>query len=282
MTYSLGALKDPEDKRDYLIKDYIKIIELPVRLDFSDSMLAVRDQGAEGSCVSFSACAIKEYEEIDECQLSTRNLYEKIKQPGGGAYPRDAMKVLTEYGVPPESCQPYIANNITPACPDVDKLSLPNRIRGYARLTTLDEMKQCLLQNGCFMIAVAVTRNWFSVGGDGLIFEGGDIVGYHAIAFVGYDDELQRIKFKNSWGVGWGDNGYGYLGYSHLMTILTDSWSSIDIPENQEEGNPPEPMPIPPEPQPEPEKNFLEKHWVLVIVIIMMVLAIAIRVLDGG
>lgn len=61
--YGLGALKDPEDKRDYLIKDYIAKLKLPTKLDFSGDMLPVRNQGGEGTCTAFGTCAVKESEE---------------------------------------------------------------------------------------------------------------------------------------------------------------------------------------------------------------------------
>lgn len=259
----LGALKDPFDERDYLIKDYlIKDMALPNKIDLSDQMLPMRDQGAEGSCVSFAACAVKESEEINEGYLSTRNLYEKIRQPSGGAFPRDALKVLTDYGVPPETCQAYVANSITPTCHNADELAKPNKIKGYARLNTIDEMKQSLYQNGAFLIACSVTKNWFNVGTDGLIFEGGDIVGYHAVALVGYDDELQLIRFKNSWGDKWGDGGYGYLSYSHMSSILTDAWSAVDIPDNEEEKG------GAPNPQPQPQGSLIEQllDWIRSII----------------
>ena len=278
MKYSLGALKDKEDKRDYLIKDYLAKIELPAKLDYSDSMVPVRDQGGEGSCTAFAGCAVKESQEINEGYLSTRYLYERVKQPGGGAYPRDIMTVLLKTGVCPESCQPYIANSITPVCPDADELAKPNKIQGYAKLSTLDEMKQSLFQNGCFLVAVAVTQNWFNVGTDGLIFEGGDVIGYHAIAFVGYDNGLQRIKFKNSWSESWGDKGYGYLGYDHFMHILSDAWSAIDILEEQEEGNPPEPEPTPTPPEP----GFMDKHWIPVLIITIIIIVATLKFISRG
>jgi C1A family cysteine protease len=284
----LGALKDPVDKRDFLIKDYLaKDVILPNSLDISKRMLPVRDQGAEGSCTAFSGCAIKEGQEENEGHLSTRYLYEKVKQPSGGAFPRDIMNILLTIGVPPESCQPYTPNVVTPACPNADELAKPNKIQGYARLNTLDEMKLYLYQYGSFMIATSVTKNWFNVGADGIIMEGGDIVGYHAIAFVGYDDENQLIKFKNSWSAGWGDKGYGYLSYSHFMRILSDAWGCVDIPEDQEEGNPPkpEPAPVPPEPQPEPEPvepSFMDKYWIPLIIIVMMIITVVLRLLAGG
>jgi C1A family cysteine protease len=249
--YGLGALKDPEDKRDYLIKDYIAKLKLPTKLDFSGDMLPVRNQGGEGTCTAFGTCAVKESEE-KEGYLSPRFLYDRIKQEGGGAYPRDAMKVLLDIGVCPESCQPYQENVNTPACPESLQLAEPNKIKGYARLNTIDEMKQCLYQNGCFTISVAVTDSWFNTP-DGYIMGGGNIIGYHCVALVGYDDEMECIKFKNSWGEGWGDKGYGYIGYGTLKNILVDAWSFIDVPEDEETGTEPKP-----EPEPE-KKGFLEK-----------------------
>lgn len=256
MAYSLGALVDPIDTRDYKIANYMAPIAIPRKLDLTDLMLSVRDQGQEGACVAFASAAVKESEEQDGTHLSPRFLYERIKQPGGGSYPRDAMKVLLDTGIPPETCQPYMDNKPTAPCIQVMEFAKRNKIRGYARLNTLDEMKQCLYQNGAFIIAMAITKDWFNVESDGVLKDGGARIGYHAITFVGYDDELQRVKIKNSWGQFWGDGGYGYIGYNMLMNNITDAWSSIDIPEKEEEGYvepKPEPQPEPmPEPQPEP------------------------------
>lgn len=238
MKYTTGALKDPIDKRDYLIKDYISKVELPKKLDLSGNMLPIRNQEGEGACVAFATTAVKESEENKEGYLSPRFLYERIKQESGGAYPRDAMKVVLDIGICPEDCQPYVANIVTPACADSLKLAEPNKIKGYARLNTIEEMKQCLYQNGCFMISVAVTDSWLSTS-DGYIMGGGNIIGYHAIALVGYDDKMECIKFKNSWGSNWGDKGYGYIGYGTLKNILCDAWSFIDVPEQEETGSEP-------------------------------------------
>lgn len=44
--------------------------------------------------------------------------------------------------------------------------------------------------------------------------EGGE--GWHAIAICGYDDSTRRLLFKNSWGEGWGDGGYGTIPYDYV------------------------------------------------------------------
>ena len=35
----------------------------------------------------------------------------------------------------------------------------------------------------------------------------------HCIVIVGYDDTKQAWLVRNSWGTGWGTNGYGWFGY---------------------------------------------------------------------
>ena len=62
----------------------------------------------------------------------------------------------------------------------------------------------------------------------------------HAIVAVGYDDnkKIKNLKcdkettgallIRNSWGTGWGDNGYGWLPYDYVRSKLAiDFWSLI-------------------------------------------------------
>jgi hypothetical protein len=43
----------------------------------------------------------------------------------------------------------------------------------------------------------------------------GDCAG-HAITITGYNDAAQMYEFKNSWGTGWGNGGYGWMTYDYL------------------------------------------------------------------
>ena len=252
MKYTTGALKDKKDSRDYLIKTYLKEISLPESLDLSGTLQRVRNQGDEGSCVSFAACSMKESQEVDEGLLSTRFLYEKIKQPEGGSYPRDACVILLNEGVCSEDCQKYIPNVVTPICNNASELSKQNKIKLYARLLTIDDMKQCLYQYGCFIISFEVYEGWINPT-DGIVTTDGKLLGGHALCCCGFDDTKQLLKFKNSWGTGWGQKGYGYISYSNAMNSLYDAWKSIDIPEDEEK-------PLPPEP-PKPKKSWLKRLW---------------------
>ena len=59
--------------------------------------------------------------------------------------------------------------------------------------------------------------------------------GGHAICVVGYDDDTQLFKFKNSWSNSWGDNGYGYLPYEFMGMVdnhnqlICEAWSATDL-----------------------------------------------------
>ena len=45
---------------------------------------------------------------------------------------------------------------------------------------------------------------------------GVEIDGGHAICLCGYDDSLGAFRFKNSWGTGWGDQGYAWISYDYI------------------------------------------------------------------
>jgi hypothetical protein len=38
----------------------------------------------------------------------------------------------------------------------------------------------------------------------------------HAVCLCGYDDERQAFRFKNSWGINWGDHGYAWITYDYV------------------------------------------------------------------
>ena len=48
--------------------------------------------------------------------------------------------------------------------------------------------------------------------------------GYHAIAIVGYTEN--GFIIRNSWGTGFGDNGYTLIDYSDFSKLL-EAWSVV-------------------------------------------------------
>ncbi|MES2647042.1 MAG: LamG-like jellyroll fold domain-containing protein [Bacteroidota bacterium] len=48
----------------------------------------------------------------------------------------------------------------------------------------------------------------------------GTFLGQHAMVLCGYDDELKSFKFMNSWGPGWGNNGFIWITYEVFKQII--------------------------------------------------------------
>ncbi len=247
MNKALGCLKDPKDLRDIPMGLVLPPIPLPAEIDYTENMTPVRNQGNEGTCVAFaSVVGVKEYQDTKEYKnligLSPRYVYSLCKKYDGspdeeGTYPRVAMKMLLKYGTPPESYWPYRPHQTDRPKPNADKAAIRYRVKAYARIKTVMEMKRSLVINGPYLAGVDVYESWFvkKTEKTGLIpmpkrsdqYQGG-----HAICIVGYDDAKKLFKFKNSWGDDWGDNGYGYLTYDYMKQYCLDAWSATDLIEN--------------------------------------------------
>jgi C1A family cysteine protease len=247
MLYSLGCLKDKLDLRDIPMGLVLPPVRVPKRVDYTSAMTPVRNQGDEGTCVAFaSVVGVKEYEDSEEykkvIELSPRYLYSLCKKNDGipdeeGTYPRVAMKMLLNYGVSLETYWPYKPHQKDRPKTGADKNAKIYRVKAYARLSGVDEMKRSLMINGPFLAGVEVFASWFtqSASKTGIIpipKKNDELQGGHAICIMGYDEAKKTFKFKNSWSAGWGDKGYGYLKYEYLEKYCSDAWSATDLIEN--------------------------------------------------
>lgn len=51
------------------------------------------------------------------------------------------------------------------------------------------------------------------------------VLGGHAVLAVGYNQKDKRFLVRNSWGTGWGKNGYFTMPYEYLKTLAADFWT---------------------------------------------------------
>ncbi|HRZ15308.1 MAG TPA: C1 family peptidase [Candidatus Omnitrophota bacterium] len=245
--YALGCRKDVKDLRDIPMGLVLPAIRVPDKVDYTALMTPVRDQGSEGTCVAFaSVVGVKEYADKKEykrlVELSPRYVYSLCKQLDGipeeeGTYPRVAMKVLLKNGVCPESYWPYRPHQADDHKRGAHERARTYRIKAYARIRGLAEMKRSLLVNGPFLAGVQVFDNWFTkrverTGRISMPAAAAEPVGGHAICIVGYDERRKLFTFKNSWSRAWADRGYGYLPYAYMQKYCMDAWSATDLIEN--------------------------------------------------
>jgi C1A family cysteine protease len=241
MRFKLGCLKDKKDNRDYLMRAYLPVIKLPAKIDYTKKMSPVRDQGDEGTCVGFATTAgMKEYQEkIDYeklIELSPRFLYSECKKIDGmpdeeGTSIRIAVKVLQKKGVCREKYWKYKPHQKDKPKKGAYDDAIRFRVKTYARILDLNELRMTLATKGPCVIGVYVFSSMLETK-DGKIKMPGrreKTLGGHAICPVGYDDKKGFIKFKNSWSTSWGDKGYGYLPYEYIEKYMMDAWSTVDI-----------------------------------------------------
>jgi len=241
MKLKFGCIKDKFDGRDFLMRAYLPAVKIPDRLDYTEKMSPVRDQGDEGTCVAFaSVVGMKEYQEkLDynrSVELSSRFLYQECKKIDGmpdteGTSVRIAVKVLKKAGVCRENLCPYVPHQkpkITGrAVGDAKRF----RVISYARILNLDDMRLSLAAKGPCVVGVVVFEGMMTAK-TGLVpmpKKGERSLGGHAICPVGYDDRKKLIKFKNSWSEKWGLAGYGFLHYAYIEKYLMDAWSTVDV-----------------------------------------------------
>ena len=56
---------------------------------------------------------------------------------------------------------------------------------------------------------------------------GETVLGGHCVVAVGYDDSQRHFIIRNSWGTGWGQQGYCFMPYEYLMSphLANDFWT---------------------------------------------------------
>ena len=226
-------------------------------MDNSRYCTSVKDQGQLGSCTAFASVALMEYNR-KKLENSSENSSEKFTyyvtrvdmlkydaNEDTGAYLKDAIASLVQYGTCPESLCPYDNSFIVKPSNDAYTQALNYQVVTYAkildgntraeRLKSLSECKQ-MISDGYGLVAgfVCFDNIWSAVEGViPLPAITGKVIGGHAIFLCGYDEVNQRFKFKNSWSHSWGDQGYGYLPYEYLLQgYMWDIWTVFQQEDN--------------------------------------------------
>jgi len=235
---------------------------LPKKVSLIQWFSPIEDQGQLGSCTANAGVGLVEYFErrafgkhIDASRLflykATRNLMHE--KGDTGAFLRSTMGALVLFGVPPEDYWPYVIANYDKE-PSAFCYAFAQNYQplSYYRLdppgTTADQL---LLRIKTNLAAGLPSMFGFTVyssisqadADDGKIpypSKGDKIEGGHAIVVAGYDDSMvvknQNVGgmetkgaflIRNSWGTGWGANGYGWLPYEYVLTGLADDWWSL-------------------------------------------------------
>ena len=234
---------------------------LPPSADLRAWCPPIEDQGSLGSCTANAGVGVVEYFErrafgrhVDAARLflykATRNMSHWTGDTG--AFLRTTMGALVLFGVPPEEYWPYVIADFDKE-PSAFCYAFAQNYQAisYYRLdpsgTTKDvlltRIKTNLAAGLPSMFGFTVYSSISQAATSGKIpypTTGEKVAGGHAIVAVGYDDAMKikntsagaaqttgALLIRNSWGTGWGSDGYGWLPYDYVLKGLAVDWWSL-------------------------------------------------------
>jgi hypothetical protein len=253
-TIFFGAVSSPQNQYNSVGSALPPVINSePNSVDLSIDMPPVQNQGQENSCVAFAlAYACKSYQEKTNYNYSYYSNshfdYSKVFSPAflynsinhhadQGCNFLEACSFLQTTGVCKWSSMPYVAGDYTNS-PQLNQTNEANayKIETYRRfendqnLTT--NLKSQLIAKNPVVVSAKSDVSYFNGGSN---YSG--IQPYiwsfcsnynpnmsHAITIVGYDNNFQAFKFLNSYGESWGNNGYGWISYSNINTVINEAY----------------------------------------------------------
>ena len=241
--YGYGWLPDIPDHRDFLYSGIKpKKLRLLSNVDLRQFCSPVENQGQLGSCTANALVGNVEFldnkdgdnEYTDKSRLFiyyNERVLEHTPDSDSGAMLRDGIKTLHENGVCPESDWPYDIKQfaVKPAVSCYQKAK-DHRIKSYHRITTLDDMLTCLAEGFPFVFGFAVYESFESqtTAKTGIVpmpQKDERTLGGHAVLAVGFNQQDKRFIVKNSWGTGWGMNGYFTMPFEYLEALADDFWT---------------------------------------------------------
>ena len=231
--------------------DYSKV--KATSCDNSAFLPPVDSQGGQGSCTAWAVgYYFKSYQENKEANRTDASaradasnicspafIYNLIHVEGdNGSYFDDAFNVLNTLGCSSLAVMPYDENDYT-TWPSkqafIDamkrKTTLPSNgyYENYIVLdsdTDLDSVKQLLLNGDVVVFGISVYDNYYNISDYNNIYaladKTGTNYGGHAQCIVGFDDTIETpdgtgaFRVVNSWGTGWGDNGFYWISYEAI------------------------------------------------------------------
>jgi len=225
----------------------------PPRVDLRPLCPPIVDQGSLGSCTANALAGALGFLEIKDGlpsqDFSRLYIYYNERAIEGtigwdaGAQIYDGIKSLSvgHQGACYESTWPYDISKFTAAPPlaaytegESHEILVFESIQPVNNAYQISDLKDCLASGYPFVFGFSVFESFDSeeVALTGIVpmpLPGEVIVGGHAVPCVGYDDTTQRFICRNSWGQGWGQNGYFTMPYAFMgaswPAYISDLWT---------------------------------------------------------
>jgi hypothetical protein len=201
----------------------------------------IKRDNVEGSAI---------YDTLYDQSFSAESIYQWSRQEGGvtdpsGSYCNAAIRALAKKGICLEKqwrtskstkgtwSSPYPASQA-----ECEAEAAKHRLEGYAAIRTLSDLKACLATRFIALGAINIYDNYMANGKvveDGQeLYDGnlpdprGDVIGSHALVFIGYSNSKERLYFRHSWKE-W--TKIGSISFAYWERAGGDFWAPLDTEE---------------------------------------------------
>lgn len=236
-------LASGDSDKDYMVAGVLStmtdVSQLPATLDLSTVLLPPRAQGKQSSCVAFACAAMREYHaarlQAVRYHLSPQFLYDlRPDDDAGFMVPRRAFDILRKVGVSPDADVPQREDDAK-RVPSEFSMSRASafRIDSYWRVTTVDECRVMLYEQGPCVMSLPVFEKAYGAGQikfyrplAGAGTAGDKLIGFHMMAVVGYTKDAFVIR--NSWGPAWNGTGHFELPFDEWESVV-ECWCVMPV-----------------------------------------------------
>jgi hypothetical protein len=223
---------------------------IPDTYSLKSSCKIVYDQGQTSACVAYSIAGMQSgFEVLDEGEVITFDAARIYKDNGGtgnnGIFADDVLAYAVKQGLP-----------------EIDSTDR-RKLASYAYTTDIATIISAIAVNRFVVMALLLPTDFLQ----GVCGQGSVTNAYHQILCCGYNKATGRLEFLNSWGKGYGQNGFGTILMSYLQSPEQSryfyAYSAVDVLDTPQPIPIPTPVPVPipipptPTPIPTPTPNRL-------------------------
>jgi GNAT superfamily N-acetyltransferase len=110
--------------------------------------------------------------------------------------------------------------------PNADEIAKRDRIPHYHRLRTEAACLYTVTQRHVVSVALEINESWYkAVKGRIEYREDLPVLAVHSIGISAFDFDSEEFVFPNTWGMEWGDRGFGSLPLGYLDTFMVEGWT---------------------------------------------------------
>lgn len=257
--YICNVLPSKGTDQDWQLADSIAagsigaVAALPPAVDRRASWWAINDQENTGSCVGWAtADGVVRWHMVRAGKINTKQLLSPrhvwmasketdtiTNRPesfieGAGTTLKAAVDVARKHGVAMMDDLPFhIQTKMYTGNENTFYASCAQRkVAAYFNLhRNVASWKTWLAGNGPILAAFNVDSSWDNAGanhGNIDVFHPETVRGGHAVCIVGYMAD-GRFIVRNSWGTGWGDQGFGYLKPAYIQAAFYDESYGVTL-----------------------------------------------------